>query len=65
MAAARRVKTILGSTSFQLDNGIVWVYTNTAKVGGWKVERYGDKVTLNIAWIREWAAENLTDPTVN
>lgn len=63
MPAIRRARTILGSTSFQLDDGIVWVHTATHRVGGWKVERYGDG-TLNIAWIREWAKENLTDPTV-
>lgn len=63
--AKRSAKTILGNTYFELTDGVVWVWTAKARAGGWKIERYGDGATLNIAWIRDWAKENLTDPTVN
>ena len=51
----RYADTPLGSLSFQQDaDGVVWVSSRTALLGGWTVDRFGGR--LNAAGIRQWVA---------
>jgi len=52
-AGARSIGTPAGRAYFQADDdGVVWVWTAKARLGGWRLERFGSK--LDSAWITAW-----------